>query len=314
MESGAVDSLGIYLEQLPRRPRLTRAEEQRLVGVAQSGRAAQCILRNRSGDARLIHRVQKGKEAEATLAECFLPAVIHAAKVLHFKNRRHVALEDLISAGHLGLTLALERYERSRGTRFWTYAVWWVRQQMRQQIRFSRWFMGIPDREYRAVVRRMRAFSRLHQYLGRPPSPKELAERLTCSLEDLNYIEYRLSLNNVLSLDRPVGQDGKSTLGDFIVGTQAPMGGEEASASLEESDLLRNQLRGDIQNVLHEHLTERERLVLASRFGLGGAEKGTLQQIGQQLQVTGERVRQIEAGALSKLRRRLKRAEYGDVY
>lgn len=257
-------NLRVYLQEIARIPLLTREEEQAL------GR------RIRAGD----------EQAKARLVEANLRLVVQVAR--RYLNRG-LPLPDLIEEGNLGLLRAAEKFEPDRGTRFSTYAVWWIRQAIVRALANQARIIRLPVHVELLLGRYAREQKRLEQELARTPTPAELAQALGMSLEEVEELEE--IRQQPLPLDSPAGE-GKSRLGDLV-----PDPSPDPSEALGE--LFR--ARADLVSVLDD-LAENERTVLRRRFGLEGDEPETLEAIGRRLGLTRERVRQIEAGGLRKLR------------
>ncbi len=257
-------NLRVYLTEIARIPLLTREEEREL------GR------RIRAGDAL----------AKARLAEANLRLVVQIAR--RYLNRG-LPLPDLIEEGNLGLLRAVEKFEPERGTRFSTYAAWWIRQAIARALANQARTIRLPVHVGLLLGRYAREQRRLAQALGRQPTPAEVAEALGMSLEQIHELEE--IRQPPVPLDSPAGE-GKSRIGD-LVADPAP------GPSDTLGELLRS--RADLVSALDD-LAANERTVLRRRFGLEGDEPETLDAIGRRLGLTRERVRQIEAGGLRKLR------------
>jgi RNA polymerase primary sigma factor len=257
-------NLRVYLGEIARIPLLTREEEHALA------------LRVRAGDA----------DAKARLTEANLRLVVQIAR--RYPNRG-LTLPDLIEEGNLGLLRAVEKFDADRGTRFSTYAVWWIRQAIVRALANHARTIRLPVHVGQLLGRYARKQQRLEQTLGRRATPSEMAEALGLTVEQVQELEE--IRRPPVPLDAPVAE-GKGRVGDLV-----------ADPAPDPSDVVGTLLRSraELATVLDD-LAENERSVLRRRFGLDGEDPETLEAIGRRLGLTRERVRQIEAAGLRKLR------------
>ncbi len=263
------DPVKIYLKEIGRVPLLTAEEEIQL--------AEQMSGSNES----------KASEARKRLAEANLRLVVSIAKRY---VGRGMSFLDLIQEGNLGLIKAVEKFDYTKGFKFSTYATWWIRQAITRAIADQARTIRIPVHMVETITKVKKVSSQLLHKNGRDPSPEDIAKELNMPVDRVREI-MRIAQDPV-SLETPIGEEEDSHLGDFIPDEDAPAPAEAASLVL---------LKEQIDQVLST-LTDREENVLRLRFGLVDGRSRTLEEVGQTFNVTRERIRQIEAKALRKLR------------
>ena len=259
------DPVRMYLKEIGKVPLLTADEE-----------------------VELAKRMEEGDvEAKKKLAEANLRLVVSIAK--RYVGRGMLFL-DLIQEGNLGLIKAVEKFDYKKGYKFSTYATWWIRQAITRAIADQARTIRIPVHMVETINKFVRVQRQLLQELGREPYPEEIAEQMGMPVERVREIQ-KISLEPV-SLETPIGEEDDSHLGDFIQDDNVPVPAEAAAFTL---------LREQLDEVLGT-LTDREQKVLKLRFGLEDGRARTLEEVGKEFKVTRERIRQIEAKALRKLR------------
>ncbi len=289
------DPVRMYLREIGRVPLLTARDEVELAQAMEQGREAlyRRLELRRLGqldpetDRELCALIERGERARHRLAESNLRLVVSVAKKY---IGRGMSLLDLIQEGNIGLIRAVEKFDYRKGYKFSTYATWWIRQAITRAIADQARTIRIPVHMVETINKLLRISRRLLQELGREPTAEEIAREMEIPPEKVREI-LKVSQEPV-SLETPIGEEEDSHLGDFIPddGTMAPS--EAASHQL---------LKEQVEDVLAS-LTGRERRVLQLRFGLEDGRSRTLEEVGKEFGVTRERIRQIEAKALRKLR------------
>ncbi len=301
------DPVRMYLKEIGKVPLLTAEEEKDLAMKMEAGYEAQQEINERreriKDEENPISEEEKealraeikefkktadvGTMARKRLAEANLRLVVSIAK--RYVGRGMLFL-DLIQEGNLGLIKAVEKFDYTKGYKFSTYATWWIRQAITRAIADQARTIRIPVHMVETINKLVRVQRQLLQELGREPSPEEIAAEMGVPVEKVREI-HKISQEPV-SLETPIGEEEDSHLGDFIQDENVPVPAEAASFTL---------LREQLEEVL-ETLTEREKKVLILRFGLEDGRGRTLEEVGKEFNVTRERIRQIEAKALRKLR------------
>jgi RNA polymerase primary sigma factor len=283
LETSLDDPVRMYLREIGRVPLLSAEEEVRLARRMERGRM-ELLKPAACRDCRMI---DDGEEAQRLLTEANLRLVVSVAKKY---IGRGMSLLDLIQEGNIGLIRAVEKFDYTKGYKFSTYATWWIRQAITRAIADQARTIRIPVHMVETINRLIRISRRLLQDLGREPTSEEIAEQMEISPEKVREI-IKVSQEPV-SLETPIGEEDDSHLGDFIEDHTALAPADAASHQL---------LKEQVEDVL-ESLTDRERKVLQLRFGLDDGRSRTLEEVGKEFHVTRERIRQIEAKALRKLR------------
>ena len=297
------DPVRMYLKEIGKVPLLSADEEIELAQNMEDGAVAIekiNVLKGRLDGASeeekaeikeeiktLQRDVDKGADAKKRLAEANLRLVVSIAK--RYVGRGMLFL-DLIQEGNLGLIKAVEKFDYKKGYKFSTYATWWIRQAITRAIADQARTIRIPVHMVETINKLIRVSRQLLQELGREPSPEEIAKEMSMPVDRVREI-LKISQEPV-SLETPIGEEEDSHLGDFIKDDNVPVPADAAAFTL---------LKKQLEEVLGT-LTEREQKVLTLRFGLEDGRARTLEEVGKEFNVTRERIRQIEAKALRKLR------------
>ena len=297
------DPVRMYLKEIGKVPLLSADEEIEYAGKIEDGAAAaeklkdiEKMLESAEGEEKealekekkeLGYVIADGDAAKQKLAEANLRLVVSIAK--RYVGRGMLFL-DLIQEGNLGLIKAVEKFDYRKGFKFSTYATWWIRQAITRAIADQARTIRIPVHMVETINKLIRVNRQLLQDLGREPLPEEIAEKMDIPVERVREIS-KISQEPV-SLETPIGEEEDSHLGDFIQDDNVPVPAEAAAFTL---------LKEQLVEVLST-LTDREQKVLRLRFGLDDGRARTLEEVGKEFNVTRERIRQIEAKALRKLR------------
>jgi RNA polymerase primary sigma factor len=286
------DSISLYLREIGRIPLLTAEQEVSLAKRMEAGRnAKRRLLRDGNLNSEDLYElrelVRDGKAAQEHLIKANSRLVVSVAKKY---VGRGVPFLDLIQEGNIGLIRAVKKFDYRRGFKFSTYATWWIRQAVTRAIADQGRTIRVPVHMYEQINRLARVTRQLVQELGRDPTTEEIAEELGVSPKK---VERTIKVaQRPLSLEMPVGEEDDSFLGDFIEDSEAPSPTDQASQQL---------LRDQIDDIFVS-LTPREVRILQLRFGLVDGYSYTLEEVGKKFGVTRERIRQIEAQALGRLR------------
>ena len=285
------DSISLYLKEIGRVPLLTAEEEVDLAKRMERGRDSRRKLNDGLEDweerERLLWCVRDGQAAQEHLIKANSRLVVSVAKKY---VGRGVPFLDLIQEGNIGLIRAVKKFDYRRGYKFSTYATWWIRQAVTRAIADQGRTIRVPVHMYEQINRLTRTSRQLVQELGRDPTTEEIADELKVSPRKVEHI-MRVS-QRPLSLEMPVGEEEDSYLGDFIEDEDADAPGDAAG----------QQLLREVIDEIFQSLTPREVRILQLRFGLVDGYCYTLEEVGKKFGVTRERIRQIEAQALSRLR------------
>jgi RNA polymerase primary sigma factor len=288
------DTVRMYLREIGRVGLLNADDERRLAQRIEQGNLAAVELDACDPDGldparrrQLMRTIQQGQQAKSDLIRANLRLVVSIAK--RYAGRGMLFL-DLIQEGNLGLMRAVDKFDHTKGFKFSTYATWWIRQAITRAIADQARTIRIPVHMVESMNRVLRVQRQMHQELEREPTLDELAQR--CQLPPDRIREILRISQDPLSLDSPVGEEDDSNLADFI---------EDSSADAPADVATRKMLTHAVEAALSE-LSEREQEVVKMRFGLVDGQAKTLEEVGKEFGVTRERIRQIEAKTLAKLR------------
>ena len=284
------DSISLYLNEMDRVPLLSREEEIQLAKLIKAGSTARqqmLDIEDPSEIEALRETINVGKDAREHLIKANIRLVVNIAK----RYRRYSgSFLDLIQAGNIGLIRAVDKFDHTRGNRFSTYATWWIRRSVLRHLNQKERTIRLPNYLSIRIRKILVARKQLTIKLSRTPTMKEISEKVDLSPED---VEKLLGYaRRTVSLDQPVGEDGESDLQSYIENENAPNPYSEVKQSLLAEDVIK----------AIDELTEREASILKLRFGLDGERKHTLKELGEKFSITRERIRQIQKGALRKLR------------
>ena len=298
------DSIRLYLQEIGR-IRLLRADEEielarKIADLLELERIREKLMDRLDREPRddewaeemkmplnaFQRRLYQGRKAKEKMVQSNLRLVVSIAK--KYMNRG-LSFQDLIQEGSLGLIRAAEKFDHEKGYKFSTYATWWIRQAITRAIADQSRTIRLPVHLYETISRIKKTTKLLSQEMGRKPTEEEIATRMEMTIEKLRFIAKSAQLP--ISLETPIGKEEDSRLGDFI----------ESDGETPEDEVSKSLLREDLEGVLGT-LSPRERDVLRLRYGLDDGRMKTLEEIGQIFNVTRERIRQIEAKALRKLR------------
>ena len=286
------DSVHTYLKSIGRRNLLTAEEEVELAKRIEAGLFAEHKLETESGLAKRYRAdlelvAEDGRRAKMHMLEANLRLVVSVAKKY---SDRGLSLLDVVQEGNLGLIRAVEKFDYTKGYKFSTYAMWWIRQAIQRGFADSARTIRLPVHVLEMLSKLSRVERDMHQRLGREPTPEELAVELDRTPDQIE--ELLRTSRQPISLDSTIGEDGETSIGDLIEDVDAP----------EASELVDRQLMADQLRHALDALTPREATIMSMRFGLYDGNPHTLDEIGKALGLTRERIRQLEKQSLSKLR------------
>jgi RNA polymerase primary sigma factor len=286
------DSVHTYLKSIGRTSLLTAEQEVNLAKRIEAGLFAEHKLATEADlpdgyRSDLAEVAEDGRRAKAHMLEANLRLVVSVAKKY---SDRGLSLLDVVQEGNLGLIRAVEKFDYTKGYKFSTYAMWWIRQAIQRGFADSARTIRLPVHVLEMLSKLSRVERDMHQRLGREPTPEELAVELDRTPDQIE--ELLRTSRQPISLDSTIGEDGETSIGDLIEDVDAP----------EASELVDRQLMADQLRHALDALTPREATIMAMRFGLYDGNPHTLDEIGRALGLTRERIRQLEKQSLSKLR------------
>ncbi len=288
------DPVGLYFRQMAQEPLLTAEDEIELAKRIEIGRRAQARLNSEEAAQRsnrwrqqMKRLMRDGQAAREHLGRANTRLVVSIAKRYMGQG---LPFPDLIQEGNVGLMRAVDKYDYRRGNRFSTYATWWIRQAITRALAQKTRTIRIPLHMTERIRQMYRTAQNLEQTLGRRPTPEEIADEMGLPPETVRSMMD--ASQHAIALERPVGEDGDSEFGDFIEDLDTPSPADTATKHL---------LQETIEEVLSE-LTPRQSHILRLRFGLGGGEPHTLEEIANKFGLSRERIRQLEKEALRRLR------------
>jgi RNA polymerase sigma factor (sigma-70 family) len=282
-----------YLNDAGRHELLTKEDEADLAKRYQAGLAADEMLKDRDRTFTKAHRARlkrisvEGERCKEAMVQANLRLVVPQARKF---SGRDLDFIELIQEGNLGLLRAVEKFDHTKGYKFSTYAVWWIRQALQRGVASKGRTIRVPAHVWELYGKVRAAELRLRQQKGGDPTEDELAEEVGLTAQRVR--EVREAMQELVSLDRPIGEDGDATMGDMI-------------ADRSSIDPVSTALEGDALTQIDQALAgleDRERTILMLRFGIGGEEPKTLEEIGEHFGLTRERIRQMQNRALAKLR------------
>ncbi|HEX6290739.1 MAG TPA: RNA polymerase sigma factor RpoD, partial [Herpetosiphonaceae bacterium] len=290
-ESSIDDPVRMYLQEIGQVSLLTAQQEVELAKAMEAGNHARHMLRNEmlNWEERCVAQrlVEAGNEARRHLIQANLRLVVSIAKKY---TSYGLTMMDLIQEGNIGLMRAVEKFDYTKGHKFSTYATWWIRQAITRAIADQSRTIRLPVHMGEAISQVKRTSHKLQQSMQREPTPEEIADAMGITAGKVRRtLEASM---HPLSLEMPVGQDGEGRMGDFIEDERLATPAEAAAQTM---------LREQIDEVL-DKLPERERKIIQLRYGLKDGKYRTLEEVGVEFGITRERIRQIEAVALRKLR------------